>query len=233
MRVIKLIVIILFLSLTTLVFIYLPRNIRVNRVVCQNQYGECNQELMDAFERIEGNNLYFAKDQVKQIVTDNLKVSDYSIRFKLPGTLEIFLIERKAKFAFKNSDQSNFALVNKDGMVISHAEVTNLPHIIIANGGYEVGDRVAGDTLFSLELLFDVYSVYKVRSAKLRDDSLVIELVQGTNVIFPKEGDRKVLVGSLNLMMSAFNSIDSQTEAGNVNIREKTIDLRYNNPVIR
>jgi cell division septal protein FtsQ len=188
---------------------------------------------MGAFGRIEGNNLYSAKGQVKQVVADNLKVSDYSVQFKLPDTLEIFLIERKAKFAFKNADRSNFVMVNKDGMVISYAEVTNLPHIIIANGEYKVGDRVEDDTLFSLELLFDVYSVYKVRSAKLRDDSLVIELVQGTNVIFPKEGDRKVLVGSLNLMMSAFNSIDSQTEAGNVNIREKTIDLRYNNPVIR
>jgi hypothetical protein len=236
MKFLKLILVSLIISIPILLVIYLPHKIVVKEITCQNQYGSCNSKLNDKLQKISGHSLHSAKISVEDILSKDMLVKDYSLQFKLPADLEVYLLEKKAKYALIGKGDSRVAHVNKDGQTISLSDSTNLPLVVTEQPTPLLGDIVKDDVLFSLEILFDVYSSYKVKKANLTKNSLVIELAQGTKVIFPQEGDRQILLGSLNLILNLLNSSNRNTKIGDVNdvnIEGKTVDLRFKNPVIR
>ncbi len=98
-----------------------------------------------------------------------------------------------------------------------------ITRLITSENFPNVGEKVTEETLFALELLYDMFSFYQVQTGKIDKSSLVIELSRGPKVIFPLEGSHQVLLGSLRLVLSKLNS-DSQVS---------TIDLRFKNPVIK
>jgi cell division septal protein FtsQ len=167
--------------------------------------------------------LFEAKKELKTVLTSDVLVTDFSFQFKLPNTLQVNLLERKPKFALKKRGSGAFALVDSRGIVVSYQDTSALPVLIMSDTPPNVGEMVSDKTLFALEILSDIFSMYQVKSGDLEDESLVIELKGGLRVIFPLEADRKVLLGSLRLILSRLN------EESNVS----TIDLRYKNPVLK
>jgi hypothetical protein len=77
-----------------------------------------------------------------------------------------------------------------------------------------------------------MFSSYQVREGIIEDESLVIELSQGPRVIFPLEGEKEVLLGSLRLVLSKLNNDAQDSKIENVS-GASIIDLRFKNPVIK
>lgn len=206
-------------------FFVVSRIIKVDEIRCQSQFGPCNTNIEASLDEVEerGGSLYEVKKRLQNILADNVLVSDYSFQFKLPNTLEIDLLERKPKYAIKQKETSSFALVDSSGYVVYFQEATTLPVLIVSEAPPNVGDLVSEKNFFALELLYDLFSSYQIRTGIIENESLVIELNQVPKVIFPLEGDREVLLGSLRLILSRLNS----------SRQVSTIDLRFKNPIIK
>jgi hypothetical protein len=206
---------------------FLPtRLIKINSVDCQNQYGQCSEPLDTKLDNARGLNLYSAKKKVKQILLSEILVKDYSIQFKLPASLEIYLIEKKPKFALVDKNGAWTALLDETGEVILLSDFTNLPYVLVDKPVPVLGERIENNLLFALEIMSDMYFSYQTQNGVLEENSLVIELDRSIKVIFPLEGERQVLLGSLNLILGQVDELEQ-------GIDSKTIDLRFKNPVIR
>jgi len=217
----------LFLALLALIispFFLLPRILKIGEINCKSQFGPCSKNLEEKMRNIsqEKKNLSETKKELTAFLESDIIVNDFSFQFKLPDKLEINIIERKSKFAVQNQN-GMVALIDGNGYAITIEDSTGLPRLITPESLPNVGEKVTEETLFALELLYDMFSFYQVRTGKIDKSSLVIELSRGPKVIFPLEGNRQALLGSLRLVLAKLNS-DSQVS---------TIDLRFKNPVIK
>lgn len=218
------------LMLASVVLIFGSRFIPIKKIVCVNQYGKCSELIVNSLEAIENSNLFDSKKSVKENLQNSVLVKEYSLHFEFPATLEVNLIERKARFALVDN-AGNSALIDKSGLVLSYVDLTSIPRVIVASNLPNVGSKVTEKQLFALEIAYDMNSLYKVKSAEMKGDELVIEFGRGPNVLFPLEGDKEKLIGALILIISKLDTAPDEVESKNGNIQ--TVDLRYTNPVLR
>lgn len=234
MKYVKVFIVLCISALFVSPFIVVPRVLKVNVITCQSQFGPCNRNLEVRIKRVEDRkaSLYETKRELQKILSNDILVSDFSLQFKLPGRLAINLLERKPKYALKIRGTNSYALVGKEGYVIYFQDATNLPVLIVSEPPPNVGEVVSEEKLFALDLLYDMFSLYQVRTGAIENGSLVIELEQGPKVIFPLEGDREALLGSLRLILSKLNSDEQDSRIENVS-GVSIIDLRFKNPVVK
>ena len=90
----------------------------------------------------------------------------------------------------------------------------------------QVGSSVSAQELFALELIQGIWQMYQVGLGELKDDGLVVELPGRITVIFPKEGDKDILLGEVRLVYGKVENIDTLG-------KYSQIDLRFKNPVLR
>lgn len=210
---------------------YLTRHLIIKDVTCKSQYGPCRESLEKVLKGSVGKSLFKAREEIKINLENELLISDFSIHFALPNRLQISVLERKANFALANMENSQFVLVDKDGYVLSIRDEVSLPVVKIDKTLPNVEERVSDEILFSLKLTRDMYSSYQTREALLSSEGLVIDLKTGEKVIFPLGKDRQVLLASLDVILSKLNSSESNSTIGKKSVN--TIDLRFENPVVR
>ena len=224
---------ILLASFISLFFI-IPKKLKIKKIVCESQFGPCNTSILGLIDKA-GNgekSLYDVKKELQVILASSILVSDYSFHFQFPNIIEVNLIERKPKYAIKAKDTDSYALVDKEGYVIYFQDLTGLPVLITAEPPPNVGKTVSNKTFFALEILYGMFSSYQVREGKIENESLVIELSQGPKVIFPLEGEKEILLGSLRLVLTKLNNDGQDSKIENVS-GASIIDLRFKNPVIK
>lgn len=205
---------------------------KIGAIECKNQYGECTESISQDLKKIEGTRLLGAKGRIKKTLFENFLIKNYSIQFQLPVGFVVHLVERKAKFALENTQEGKIAVIDNDGTVLTLGDSTTLPKISIVHPLPEPGMAVGNQDFFALKIFGDIVSLYKVKEAHLTDQGLNIVLSDGTQVMFPLEGEKKVLVGSLNFIMNQLKSEESDSTI--VTKDESTyIDLRFKNPVIK
>jgi hypothetical protein len=196
-------------------------------VDCRSQYGECPAELMDKLSGVNGKSLFFAKNDLNKILRSDFIVSKFSLQFKLPNFLHVDLLIKKPVFAVKSGISNQFALVDKDGQVLSIGSSTILPTVDITGDLPKIGEKVDADTLFALKLMGGVSEMYQVNEGEIQSNSLLVELPGQIRVIFPLEdADSDLLLGSLRLIYLTIQA------DGNKNLY-KEVDMRYKNPVLR
>ena len=203
--------------------VYFTRHLIIKDITCKSQYGVCRESLERVLKSSVGKSLIKAREEIKINLKNELLVSDFSIHFNLPNRLQISVLEKKADFAITNIENSQFALVDKNGYVLSIQKETSLPVVKIDKTLPNVEERISAEILFSLKMTRDMYRFYQTREAILSSDGLVISLKTGEKVIFPLGKDRQVLLASLDVILSKLNSSESNS----------TIDLRFKNPVVR
>lgn len=210
--------------------LFLPaRLIRINKLDCHSQYGECNSLILDKIRPLMGKPLGETKDKIAKILKNERQISSFSLQFRLPDVLRVDIIVRKPSFALKSSAQNLYGLIDKEGIVLGTAQSTNLPTLLISDPLSPPGKALGKEELFGLEITQDLFYLYQVDSGQIIDGTLVFELPEGPKAIFPLEGDREVLVGSLRLILSGLNSQKQGLRIESV----KEIDLRFKNPVLR
>lgn len=196
------------------------------QIKCQSQYGSCPEEIVSKLNLLNGKSLFFAKKSASNIIKSTFIVSDYSMQYKIPNTLQLDVLIKKPKFTIKSGISNTYALIDQSGIVLGLSGNSTLPDIVINSDLPKVGTKVDEKTLFALDLAGGVFQMYQVRDSVFADNTLLVELPGQIRVIFPLEGDYKVLLGSLRLIYSKLQS-DSNTA------KYTQIDLRFKNPVVR
>lgn len=215
-------------------FFIIPKKLIIKGIDCQSQFGPCNANILRLINKIENGekSLSDIKKELHGTLASNILVSDYSLHFQFPNDIEVNLIERKPKYAVKAKGTDSYALVDKEGYVIYFHDLTGLPVLITTEPPPNVGETISDKTFFALEVLYGMFSSYQVREGVIEDESLVIELSQGPRVIFPLEGEKEILLGSLRLVLSKLNNDGQDSKIENVS-GASIIDLRFKNPVIK
>ena len=234
MKYVKILLGLLFVGLIVGSFFILPKKIKIKEIVCQSQFGPCNSSILTVIDNIGSKESSYdeVKKEIQGTLSNSILISDYSFHFQFPNIIEINILERKPLFAIKAKGTNSYALVDKEGYVLYFQEITGLPYLITTESPPNVGERISDKTSFALEVLYGTFSAYQVREGKIEDESLVIELSQGPKVIFPLEGDKEVLLGSLRLILSKLNNEEKDSKIENVS-GARIIDLRFKNPVIK
>lgn len=224
----KLIPLAVFVIFLALIFIGIPSLIKVRKILCSSQFGPCKEDLTNQLAKVQGQSLKDARKNLNSLLANDISISKFSIWYKCPDILTVNIIEKKPKFAIKSSQIDKYVLVDKDGLATKIADSTNLPFIEIDEKPPNVGEKIKIDSLFALNVLYDIFVSYNVKVGKIKDSSLIIEIEPNLSVIFPLEGDREVLVGSLVTILDRLKEAEKESK---IEVRE--IDLRFKNPVIR
>ncbi len=211
------ILLVFFLIIPFLVF---PRIIKVRVIECYNQYGLCSNEFLTKVNPVLNESIDTAKEKMAKEFKNTKLIEDYSFRFKLPATLRIDLILKKPKYALYNKNMNETVVLDTKGIVLEKVEKSNLPYIVTSDNLPNLGEAVESKKTFALEIIYGIYYLYQVKSGEIVNDSLEVKIPEAGKVIFPLEGERDILLGSMKLILSGSGKF-------------KEIDLRYKNPVIR
>jgi hypothetical protein len=221
----------LMLAVVFVYFIYMiPSMIIIKTAVCRNQAGECSEKVLSEIEKVEGENLRYAKRKLNEYFENEKLIKDHSIRFQLPPSLVINAIERTPKFTLKDTISKETVLVDEEGFLLESVENFDLP-VIEIEGINNFSERVDSKILFAGNLLYRLESYHQLTQRLIADDSLIIELDDSIRVIFPLEGDGQLLLGALRLVNSQLNSGAKDSTIMKSMVKE--IDLRFKNPVLR
>ena len=228
MRQLKAILPIVAILLLVASFFLLPFFIEIKNISCQSQYGPCSNDLNQKLDGYKNKSLREAKKGITRELKNDNTISQFSFQLKFPATLKIDLIEDKALFVLIKANDPNFYLVNKDGTVIKIVAETNLPRVILESTPPNVGEKVSSENLFALKIVYDLWTLYQIKEGAITQNYLTIMHPTGIKVIFPLEGDKDLLIGSLQLILSRLNGA---TKDSKINV--STIDLRFKNPVLK
>jgi cell division septal protein FtsQ len=202
-----------------------PGLIPVNKVSCESQFGPCRAELEESLKASEGKSLKEARRRITSLLDAEVLVQSFDVRFKLPATLEVVLIEKKPVYAIRDLEKKAIALLDKEGYIVAIVPSTNLPTLNGTSLGSGVGEKIESEKLFALEIVSEMFKLYGVKEGSLENDGLSLKLATGAKVVFPLQGEKGVLISSLQVILL---KIESEEEAKGV----PSIDLRFKNPVI-
>lgn len=227
MKIYKLLPAIVLLSVVAAAFA-IPRTIKINAIECKSQFGPCSSEVSDSLKTHKGKSLSAAKKQITFSLSRNTTVKDFSVRFKLPSTLAVIILEAKARFAVMG--EGIYANLNEDGEVLSIGDDTALPYVVVPSRPPNLGEKVDDNILFALKIQERLYSAYQVRTGKIQGDNFKVVLPDGVTVLFPLTGDLDHILGALALIIY---ELKRGAEVSRIEQTISTIDLRFANPVLR
>ena len=217
----------------------------VKQINCKNQYGECGEQIKERLMKHKGQNINKVKSSLIIELENDLSIQSHSLQYNFPDSLDVFLVEVKPKFAVKPANSNLYYLIDKKGYTISSIDITKLPFLEVDTNLMEIGKVVDESILFSGEILYDLHYSDQVKKGLLKKDGFNVSLKNGIDVIFPLDGDKEVLLGSLYAIQNQLKSdlqktkIDSEKECDSGCYLQGEcrshceIDLRFQNPVIR
>lgn len=225
--IIKIIAIFVFLSVPFLI----PRFIKIEKISCESQFGECSEKIADDLNQFSDNTFHESKKQTETYLKNNFLVSDYSVQYKAFNLMKVNIVLKKARFCLKNKDYDVYAFIDKNGNVLELKNICNLPTIYAQGKIPNVGENVGKDLLSALNLINQIFISYNIKEGNVLSDYLEISFPYGYKVIFPLDKDMEVLLGSLKLIINRLNTTESESRI--IEDRINVIDLRYDNPVLR
>jgi len=156
--------------------IYLvPRIVKISEIVCESQFGPCEDDIKNKLSDFADLSLYGAKDKANGYLSDRPSISKFAMRFLFPDKLKVELIQSKPKSALYNG-RGQFALIDKQGLVLSYQAETLLPYINIEDSPPSVGEKVEGDLAFALRILEYMNNLFGAKEGKVEDSGVVFKL---------------------------------------------------------
>lgn len=206
----------------------IPRLIPVRTIICETDKERCSSNLEAKILSVSATNLSQSKGNLHRVLREQISVENYSIRFQLPSTLVVYVIEREPIVAIaREGATSDFALVDSEGVIVGIWPTTDLPIMIVGKDSqYQTGQKLPSDLLQAVVITEQSFKKFNSRLSTLKTDVLEVELPSGIRVVFPLSGDLDLLFGSLSLILSRVNS-------DTIKLLPSIIDLRYKNPVIK
>ncbi|QQS38558.1 hypothetical protein IPM62_04215 [Candidatus Woesebacteria bacterium] len=223
-------VIVLIIFFSSLYFV--PRSIVIDNINCKTQFGACGEHILSSLDTSKSLHLKAAKRKANEVLSANYLIQDYAIRYKLPSTLDVSIIENTTRFALYEKEKNIFILIDESGRVLSYTDLTALPVLEILGGVPEIGANVNKEILFCSSLVARLKQSYEIDNAKLDTDKLVVKIKDKPDLVYPTQGDIDVLLGSTVLVLSRLKQEGEDFRIEEVlNISE--IDFRFKNLVLR
>ena len=203
----------------------------IKEITCKNQYGPCDQRLSTRLKDLEGRNYLSMRSLIEDTISQEPSVKGYSTQLKLPDNLEVSVVRQKAKFALKTHNEV-YILVSDEWKILEMVNSSSLPYIVVDSFSGSVGDKVSSEQLFALKLIESLFFSYSISEGKLDQEMIEVRLKNRIKVLFPRQGDVQVLLGSLELINSRLKEEGKDSKIDKVQ-EISQIDLRYDNPVIK
>ncbi|KKP40699.1 hypothetical protein A2130_03930 [Candidatus Woesebacteria bacterium GWC2_33_12] len=220
-KILSILLVIIFLMFIPLI---IQKSIKIQKIECKTQYGDC-EGLGDRLQVI--GNYKDVKNQIEQELNKNIQINNYLIQYKIPDILKIELNLKKPKYAI--FDSQKYYLLDKNGLILSDTNETNLPTLVVKNYQNKIGSNISDKELFSLKIIEKTAWLYSVKVGFLENNELKITLKEGVLVHFPLEGDIDTLVGSLRLVFSRLNDGSQGIKMSDID----EIDLRFKSVILR
>ncbi len=202
------------------------RLIKINRISCSSQFGECNLNITDELGGIKLGSLKDSKEKINITLGKNKRVKEFVINYTPPKTLQVKVLERKPQVAILRKNASDYILVDREGVVLEEDSSTLLPIIIISEVGHSTEELT-----FAANLQYELFTNFNVNSSIMKKDHLLVNK-DNVNFLLPLEGDLDVVLGSYNLILSWLKSEKEESRIEKVDAARE-VDLRYKNPVMR
>ncbi len=210
----------------------IPELIKITKVECGSQFGPCSDFISGSLEKYQQTSLRAGKKEISNFLSKETQIENFSLRFKLPSTIVVSVLEKKARFAIADKEKGVFATIDEGGSILAIFPETNLPYVELSSKDLNVGEKISAKELTALNLQERVYSAYQVKGGQLISDYLLVNLNDGYTVLFPLGRDPEETMGALTLILS---SLKGGAEASRIGegVSLKTIDLRFKNPVLK
>lgn len=203
----------------------LPVFIKLN-IKCNSVEGPCPQEVLTRLKNINSSNLYLVNGRIANELKKDFLITQYSMQFKLPNTLQVNLIVKKAVYSIYSRPINTYFLADSEGTVLSTSDNSSLPLLVTDDPDIKIGANVKDKYLFDLKLLAGTDRMYQIKTGTIENGALVVDLPGNFRVIFPLNGsDQNVLLGGLRLIYAKITS--------DQNTKYSEVDMRYKNPILR
>lgn len=221
----------LVLSLIFLLF-YIVLNIKIRNIICENQFQSCSKSIFEKINSQRHKNIFSTKRQIGSVLKKDYLVESFFMKYVPPSTIRIKIIEREAEYSIKDEESEKIFLIDKNGIVLNEAIETSLPMMIVKDRDFQQGENIGKEMVFCLDILSSMTGYVDVAGSRFLDDRFTVELEGGTKLLFPLEGNQKLVNAKAFYVLTKTNLIlDSGKNLGFGKIDE--IDFRFKNPIIR
>ncbi|NMD01085.1 MAG: hypothetical protein GYA62_15385 [Bacteroidales bacterium] len=186
------------------------------KIECRSQYGNCSGEVVSGLQQIKNKNYYQTKKEISKFFKTSKMITSYSTQFKLPNIILVNVIVKKPYSAIKDVNTNKIYTIFKDGSIATEVQSTSLP--IVSQSGTNIN-------IFAQDLIINLNQMYQINFGKIDNNALVVDITPSLRVIFPLEGDLKVLLGAYRLI---YSKVTTEYQG-----KYSEIDMRYKNPVLR
>ena len=232
MKVRNFLIVFFFSSLFLFFFFLLPRLIVVKNISCDSQYGPCTSEYSDNFRDLTGKNYLSVKKGINNLLKNDYSVSKYSLSFKLPNRVDVYVVIRKSLYALRDVETQSVYLVSEDGTLGQKVASTNLPIISIHELPYSKGAKISDEIIHSLEIYRLISSVYEISNASIEKDAFKLKISSGPEILFGFDGECDILAGSARLIVEQIKTNSDELRISK-SANDIVVDLRFKNPVLR
>lgn len=199
----------------------IPHVVKVGDVSCTNQFGPCSDYINEKAGKVKGESVAQAKLDLAKMFGEEPKVLNFTAKFRFPNKLMVWVVERKAVAALQFGNSSKYTLIDKNGKVLGTQTEVSVPVLLVE------GKLSDSYVIFAANLMDSLFLIYQSKLGHLMGNgSLQVDDISGKTVVFPLEGDKDVLLGSLKAVLSGLTAMADTS-------RIRQIDLRFKNPVIK
>ncbi len=203
---------------------------KATRIICQSQYQDCPQEILNWVAPYEGRPLVQVWKTLPQEVRHQFaNVDEAKLRLLGPDRLALELIispEVAAITTERLQLENQFYLVTDQGLVIKLTNEAIQPLVVLDQLTTSVHQLLPPAQVKAVKLARAmIFQGYKFTARQSDDETLEIKLNSGVSILLPLTTDSSVeqLVSALQLILSQATIKPGQHQ----------VDLRYNQPVIR
>lgn len=223
-----------FVYLFVFPILFAPIFFRVKEISCLTDADQfCPPYINLLFDKLKGKPYFRVKNEIYKILEGNRMITSCKFRFVFPSKLFLNISFQNSSFVLKDAS-SNFYVVDGDGYVLERKDkVLDNSFVEIGNLQLNVGDRISDKIIMPMMVFYHINYLYRINYAKIFPDRFEIKLLSGPLFILPLEGkDTEYLVGAIRFLNQKLEE-DTRIFKLDKSYDNITIDLRYENPVLR
>lgn len=229
LNIFKILSIILIIAIVLSIPFVVKKSIKINKIICISQYGDCPEEIVNILKSFENRDYKLSKKLITDYLSSNLLVEDHLVQYKIPSTLKVEINLKKPKSAIYLISEQKYYLIGDNNIVLSVSDNTDLPRVVSDRTGIKIGEPISDIETNASEIITNLNYLYSIKEGVIEKNTLIVKSNENVNILFPLDGDTKLLIGSLRHIFSRLND-----ESEGIRMDEiREIDLRFKNSVLR
>jgi hypothetical protein len=210
---------------------YIVKATKIPEISCRSQFGECSILINEKLSGVKNCDYFTCKKNIDSILSGVFIVDKYNYQLKLPLKIEVNLIEKKPRFSIKSLSENLAVQVDLKGLVLDVREASSLPGFVVSGNLPNPGEKVSSEEYFALQMVYGTTKIQDIDTARIENGYLSVDIKDGKRILFPLEGDRDFILGSLALILNELRNSDIKSGAGEGQV--EVIDLRFKNPILK